>query len=46
MSELESERDHLSDFLKSKLRASIIARDKMLAINSEEELSSRNVKNL
>lgn len=44
ISELKSERDNLSNFLKLKLRASIIVRDRSLVINSEEVLSSRDVK--
>jgi hypothetical protein len=44
ISELKSERDDLSEFLKSKLQASIITKDKMLVITSEERLSIKNVK--
>ena len=42
--ELKNERDELSEFFKSKLRASIIAKDKMLVITSEETLSAKDVK--
>ena len=44
MGELKSERDGLSEFLKSKFQASIIAEDKMLVITSEETLSTKNMK--
>jgi len=46
-SELESERNSLSDFLKLKIRASITAKGKVLVLDlGEEMLSSRNIKTL
>jgi len=45
VSELESEGSHLSDFLKSRIRASITFEDSVLVVDSEEEkLSSRDIK--
>ena len=45
--ELGSERNSLSDFLKSKIQASITAKGKVLILDSgEETLSSRNIKTL
>jgi len=45
VSELENEGSHLSDFLESKIRASITFEGRVLVIDSEEEkLSSRDVK--
>jgi hypothetical protein len=42
--ELKSERDDLSEFLKSKLRASIITKENILVINSEKVFSSKDAK--
>jgi len=44
MSELKNERDGLSEFLRSKFQASVITKDKMLVITSEEALSTKDVK--
>jgi len=45
VSELENEDSHLSDFLKSKIRASITFEGSVLVIDSvEEKLSSRDMK--
>lgn len=44
MSELKNERGRLSDFLKLKLRASIVVKGKILVVGSEERLSPKDVK--
>jgi hypothetical protein len=44
ISELRSELDDLSEFLKIKLQASVITKDNILVINSEKALSSKDAK--